>query len=104
MDEKDRFGEKLKERERAEEDLYFAKRDRELLEKLKQKQPEKAAAEPAPTLGRCPKCGAALAERNIDGVTVDQCGSCGGVWLDAGELETLAGREKEGWLARLFRR
>src|SRR5882724_2505062 len=103
MDEKDRFGEKLKERERAEEDLYFAKRDRELLEKLKKEKQVDAGA-PQPTLGLCPKCGAPLAERKIDGVSVDECGSCGGVWLDRGEIQILAGRDKEGWPARLFRR
>jgi hypothetical protein len=36
MDEKDRLGAKLREKEKAEEDRYFAQRDRELIEKLKQ--------------------------------------------------------------------
>jgi hypothetical protein len=35
MVEKDPFGDKLKDKERAEEDLYFAKRDRELVEKMR---------------------------------------------------------------------
>jgi hypothetical protein len=34
-DEKDRFGETMKLVERAKEDIYFAQRDRELIEKLK---------------------------------------------------------------------
>jgi hypothetical protein len=34
-DEKDRFGETMKLVERAKEDIYFAERDRELIEKLK---------------------------------------------------------------------
>jgi hypothetical protein len=33
--EKDRFGEKMRLVERAKEDIYFAQRDRELLEKLR---------------------------------------------------------------------
>jgi len=47
--EKDRLGEKLHQKEKAEEDRYFAEHDKELLEKLREK-----AAE------RCPTCGAAL--------------------------------------------
>lgn len=35
MDEKDHLGEKIRLKERAEEDLYFARRDQELLAKLK---------------------------------------------------------------------
>jgi len=35
MVDKDPFGDKLKDKERAEEDLYFAKRDRELVEKMR---------------------------------------------------------------------
>ena len=42
MDEKDHLGEKLKLKERAEEDRYFAERDRELIAKLKQAQAAKA--------------------------------------------------------------
>ena len=34
-DEKDRFGDKLKDVERGREDSYFAQRDRELLEKMR---------------------------------------------------------------------
>jgi hypothetical protein len=36
--EKDRFGDKLRDAEKGREEDYFARRDRELLEKLKQKQ------------------------------------------------------------------
>jgi hypothetical protein len=35
VEEKDRFGETMKLLERAKEDIYFAQRDRELIEKLK---------------------------------------------------------------------
>ena len=37
---------------------------------------------------KCPRCdNAALDERERNGVTVDVCRSCRGVWLDRGELE-----------------
>lgn len=53
---------------------------------------------------RCAKCGAELHEVVFNGVKVDKCFSCGGVYLDDGELEQLVG--KPGWfesMSRLFR-
>lgn len=44
----------------------------------------------------CPKCGSQLEEIQFRGVKVDKCFGCGGVYLDDGELEQLAG--KPGWL------
>lgn len=44
---------------------------------------------------RCPKCGLTLDEITFRGVKVDKCFGCGGVYLDDGELEQLAG--KPGW-------
>ena len=39
---------------------------------------------------RCPRCEVyQLYERSRDGVTIDECGCCGGIWLDRGELEQL---------------
>ncbi len=46
---------------------------------------------------KCPKCGGDLAERDYEGIKIDQCGDCHGVWLDAGELEQI-GHEKAGGL------
>ncbi len=40
----------------------------------------------------------------LDAVEIDHCISCGGVWLDAGELDLLlGGSEKEEMVARLLR-
>ena len=36
-------------------------------------------------------------------ITVDECPSCGGLWLDKGEFEHIAGREQEGYFGRLLR-
>lgn len=38
---------------------------------------------------RCPRCESALVEIDRDGVTIDRCERCRGVWLDRGELEKL---------------
>ena len=83
-DEKDRFGETMKLVERAKEDIYFAERDRELIEKLKQelKKVEKGSPEV-----RCPKCPGQLETYTFQGFVLDRCQNCGGVWMDKGELE-----------------
>ncbi len=49
---------------------------------------------------RCAKCGAELKPIDIRGVTVDKCFSCGGIYLDDGELEQLAGRA--GWFDNIL--
>lgn len=105
MHEKDPFGDKLKEKERAEENLYFAKRDRELLEKLRGKKDDASgtAALREAARGRCPSCGEHLAHKTIEQIEIDECSSCKGVWLDKGELEALSHREGESWLGRFFR-
>ena len=41
---------------------------------------------------KCPKCGADLQSVLFRGVTIDRCFGCHGTWLDAGELEALAGK------------
>jgi Zn-finger nucleic acid-binding protein len=56
-----------------------------------------AETKPASPLS-CPRCGAAMRERERDlgggmVVVMDVCPSCGGVWLDKGELEQLTETE-----------
>jgi hypothetical protein len=100
MDEKDRLGDKLRDKEKAEEDRYFAEREKAALRKLA----EKHAAETGNALGRCPRCGCVLVTVDQDGITVDQCPNRHGVWVDEGELQPLASRERDSWLARLVAR
>ena len=54
-DEKDRLGETLRLLERAKEDIYFAQRDRELIEKLRA-QLKKVEKQADANELRCPKC------------------------------------------------
>ena len=104
-DDKDRLGEKLHQKEKAEEDRYFAERDKALLEKLRR---EKRGAEESEiqqlARERCPRCGARLVAMTHHGVAVEECPAGHGMWLDQGELETLASRERDSWLARFFHR
>jgi Zn-finger nucleic acid-binding protein len=41
----------------------------------------------------CPKCGGAMRSYERNGVTVDQCTDCRGIFLDRGELERLIDAE-----------
>ncbi|MGH7965322.1 MAG: zf-TFIIB domain-containing protein [Candidatus Binatia bacterium] len=104
MAEKDPLSTKLRDKGKADEDNYFARRDRELLEKLKQQQTaEGETALRQQALMRCPKDGDTLVTLQQRDVTVEECPTCQGMWLDRGELETLAKHENEGWLTRLIR-
>ena len=42
----------------------------------------------------CPKCRGEMHAYERNGVTVDQCGECRGLFLDRGELERLVDAEK----------
>jgi uncharacterized protein len=43
----------------------------------------------------CPKCGGAMRSYERNGITVDQCTGCRGVFLDRGELERLIDAEND---------
>ena len=48
----------------------------------------------AKSLGRklsCPSCSKKMNFYTVEGVTVDFCQDCAGVWLDAGELSAIGG-------------
>ena len=102
-DEKDRFGDKLREVEKAREDKYFADLDRALTEKMRaQAAGEQDAAAKLAAHMRCPKCGEKLEVTNYSGVTVEECPACRGIFLDDGEIQELAKRESGGWLSRIL--
>ncbi|HEX5713010.1 MAG TPA: zf-TFIIB domain-containing protein [Solirubrobacterales bacterium] len=41
----------------------------------------------------CPKCQSPMRKHTRNGVTIDQCTKCHGIFLDRGELEQLIGAE-----------
>jgi len=43
----------------------------------------------------CPVCRAPFREVLTDGVLIDVCSRCSGVWLDRGELEELLRRRRQ---------
>jgi Zn-finger nucleic acid-binding protein len=45
----------------------------------------------------CPKCGSDMRSYERNGVVVDQCTGCRGIFLDRGELERLVDAEGRHW-------
>lgn len=92
------------EREKSLENEYFRRKEQELVEKLRAKRAEEEQREQAEASAiQCPKCEGTLVEITFEGVQIDRCNKCHGVWLDAGELERLTGQEESGWLSRMRR-
>ena len=85
------------------EEEYFARIEFERKKRLAAEREKKLKEEERTRLKelhwmRCPKCGMELAEIDYRKVRVDKCTSCGGVWLDAGELEQVGEGEHSGFL------
>jgi hypothetical protein len=80
VDEKDRFGEKIHESEKAREDQWARQQDAALLEKIRQR---------AAAAIHCPRCGKALIDKVQDGVHLLACPQNEGAWIDASVLENL---------------
>jgi Transcription factor zinc-finger len=82
MDEKDRYGDKLHDVERAREEQWAHQRDEELLEKLRKK--GEAAL--------CPQCRKPLVAETRAGVAMMACADKHGAWLRTEVLEALLKR------------
>ena len=90
------------------EDEYIAKEEAEktkrLKELLKEQQSEEEREETLENCYmKCPKCGADLNEVTFRGIKIDRCLNCDGVWLDEGELETLAGAAADSTISDIIK-
>ena len=47
---------------------------------------------------RCPKCNQAMEEVDCEGIIIDRCVACHGLWFDHGEAESLSDR----WIAEFL--
>lgn len=89
------------------ENQWFRKNERQLLEDNRQRREEMVKArlaqvaekqrEELKTLHwmRCPKCGHAMNTTDIEGIEVDTCSLCEGIYFDRGELEQVLMRKQE---------
>ena len=93
----------MKEKPSHNEDEYFARQDAELLRSRREElESARAEAERRSHYLKCPKDGYDLVSSVHHGVTIESCTHCGGMWLDAGEIDALAGHEdRPGLLGRV---
>lgn len=88
------------------EEEHFARMEYERKKKIEEEKHKALAAGEIKRLQeihymRCPKCGMELIEIDYKGIKIDRCSECEGIWLDAGELETVSKLEKSG-IDKLF--
>jgi len=73
------------------------------LEALRAAESEREARRVVSTVGLCPRCQRGLEGRSLQGIEVDQCRHCGGIFFDHRELPAVLARSREA-LAPLRRR
>ena len=88
------------------EEEYFLRIEQEMKKQRDEQSKKQASKEQKEKLRelhfmKCPKCGTDLIEIDFKGIMIDECSSCRGMWLDAGEFDGLAKIEKPV-LERLF--
>jgi Zn-finger nucleic acid-binding protein len=85
------------------EDEYFVKQEAVLL-RTQRAHAEAALrdAERKSHYMKCPKDGHDLASSMYHGVQIETCPHCGGMWLDAGEVEAVSHEERPGLLTRVL--
>jgi hypothetical protein len=85
------------------EDEYFAREDAELLRKQRERATAASLeAERKTHYMKCPKDGYDLASSQYHGVTIETCPHCGGMWLDAGELDAVAKNDHPNAITRVL--
>jgi Zn-finger nucleic acid-binding protein len=88
---------------RRNEEEYFAREDAELLRKQRERAHAAAVeAERKSHYMKCPKDGYDLTTSEFHGVQIESCPHCGGVWLDAGELEAVAHEDRPNVFTRVL--
>ena len=89
--------------ERDEEDLFFARGDRALIDKARRASDEERRTYVREVARmRCPDCSVRLVEVAHHGVAIEQCPAGHGMWLTDVKMRTLANRERHAWIGRYF--
>ena len=88
------------------EDEYFARIEFEKRRKTLEEKQSRIKKEERDRLReqhwmRCPKCGMEMVEITFEGIKVDKCSGCLGIFFDNGEVEQLIEKNKPGFLARM---
>jgi len=85
------------------EEEYFAREDAELMRRERERtQAAAIAAERKSHYLKCPKDGHDLTSTIVHGVQIETCPHCGGMWLDAGELEAVSHEDRPNVFTRVL--
>jgi len=93
-EEKDRFGDFISLLERAREDVYFAAKERELLDTQKRRVENGKQARQERRAMICPQCGLALHNSSLMDFMVRRCSGCDGIWVDQAVLRQFINMRK----------
>jgi hypothetical protein len=88
------------------EDDYFARQEYDRIKKQQEEKAAKMAEEEKTKLKElhwmhCPKCGTEMVEIDYEGITLDKCPGCMGLYFDNGELDLLLNKQS-GFRAKFF--
>jgi len=88
------------------EEEYFKKLELDKVKRLREKAAREMAAKEKEELKKlhwmqCPKCGMELAEVDFRSVLVDACFTCGGMFLDRGEIDKILQDKESGLFGRM---
>lgn len=91
----------MEDRAQALENEYFRRQEQMLIEKLRAKL---AAEKKTPSGVKCLKCEGEMVESVFEGLTIEVCNKCHGVWLDTDKLARIAHHEqdKSFWYGHWF--
>ena len=89
------------------EDEYFVREDAEKKRRIAYEMKKALADEQQRALQElhfmhCPKCGMKMQEVRMGSIDVDACFSCGGIFLDQGEIDVIARPQQKGIMAAIL--
>ena len=85
------------------EDEYFVRQEAELLRQRRTDlRKQQAELERHSHYMKCPKDGFDLTSSTVHGVQIETCPHCGGMWLEAGELEAVAHEDRPNVFTRVL--
>lgn len=90
--------------ERANEDGYFAVKERELIENMKAEFRQSQEGRRKARMATCPKCSGTFAPYRFMEIDLERCEQCEGIWLNKGDLESLLRQQARGPLGAFLDR
>ncbi len=83
------------------EQEYFVRAELERLRRLREESMQRKAEEELAKLKElhwmhCPKCGTSMEVTHLSDVEVEVCPGCGGIYLDAGEIDKIVEDRRRG--------